>query len=75
MLKMCSDVWRTALCCCLILTLQACGTSVEKLDDHDLRQKVFDCENASDPTTVDVQACKNYRRECERRKNAGHYVC
>lgn len=75
MLKKCSDIWRIGVMVCLVPGLLACGNSVEKLDDHDLRQKVYDCENASDPTTVDVQACKNYRRECERRKKAGHYVC
>lgn len=67
--------WQKSLAACVVLLLVACGNSIEKMDDHDLRQKVYECENAQDPTTVDVQACRNYRRECERRKSAGHYVC
>jgi hypothetical protein len=70
-----SDSWQKSLAACVVLILAACGSSIEKMDDHDLRQKVYECENASDPTTVDVQSCRNYRRECERRKSAGHYVC
>ncbi len=54
----------------LVITIlvTGCDKEIEKVSDIELRAKWRDCERTRDPGTGMVFACKNYKKECERRK-------
>ena len=57
------------------IALTACESKWEKMPDHELAAKSAECYNMTDPAPAMIQACKNYQRECERRRSEGIYAC
>jgi hypothetical protein len=55
--------------------LSACESKWEKMPDDELAAKYSECFDVSDPGAAMIQVCKNYKRECERRRENGIYVC
>jgi hypothetical protein len=57
------------------LFMSACESKWEKMPDDELAAKASECLNMNDPAPAMIQVCKNYKRECERRRKTGKYVC
>ena len=57
------------------IALTACESKWEKMPDDELAMKSSKCLGVSDPAPAMIQVCKNYARECERRREEGIYVC
>jgi len=57
------------------ILLLGCGNEITRLSDDELRAKIQDCDYAVDLTTLELQACNNYHRECKRRLDEGRFVC
>lgn len=55
--------------------ITACESKWEKMPDDELAMKSSECLGVSDPAPAMIQVCKNYKRECERRREEGIYVC
>ncbi|MEE8058958.1 MAG: hypothetical protein V3T17_14150 [Pseudomonadales bacterium] len=55
--------------------LTACESKWEKMPDDILAAKDSECRNNNDQAAAMIQVCKNYKRECERRRSIGVYVC
>ena len=55
--------------------LSACESKWEKMPDDELAAKNAECYTIDDPAAAMIQVCKNYKRECERRRSEGIYVC
>ncbi len=71
-----SRLFKSLLVLTLSLLLFACGNSISRLSDAELRSKVQGCDYAVNLNTADYQVCENYRRECKRRlKSEGRFVC
>lgn len=60
---------------CSIIFVTACESKWEKMPDDELAVKNSECYGTSDPSAAMLQACKNYKRECERRRAEGIYAC
>ncbi len=58
-----------------LVFLSACESKWEKMPDDELAAKNSDCYGMNDPAPAMIQVCKNYKRECERRRAQGVYVC
>ena len=59
----------------VLMTLTACeGGAIMKMPDKELRAKMSECRSFRNPSSVKAQACANYKRECERRREE-RYVC
>ena len=58
-----------------LLLVCGCESKWEKMPDHELAQKASECMNMNAPGPAQIQICKNYQRECERRRKMGIYVC
>jgi len=58
-----------------VICLAACNSKWEKLPDDVLADKASECASDSNPSTATLQVCKNYMRECERRREKNIYVC
>ncbi len=58
-----------------LVFLAACESKWEKMPDDELAAKSSECHNMNDPAPAMIQVCKNYERECERRRSEGIYVC
>jgi|TARA_B110000977_G_scaffold137093_1_gene174122 hypothetical protein len=59
----------------VLVVLTACESKWEKMPDDDLVNKSSECLNISDPGAAMIQVCKNIKRECERRRKIGVYLC
>ena len=59
---------------CLALLL-GCENKWTKMPDDELAAKSAECLNMNDPAPAMIQVCKNYERECKRRRDNGIYVC
>ena len=55
--------------------LAGCESKWEKMPDDELAAKNSDCYGMNDPAPAMIQVCKNYKRECERRRSQGIYAC
>lgn len=55
--------------------LSACENKWENMPDSELAAKSMECFNMNAPAPAMIQVCKNYKRECERRREQGIYVC
>ena len=55
--------------------LSACESKWESMPDDELAAKNSDCYGIDDPAPAMIQVCKNYKRECERRRTQGIYAC
>ncbi|MFT7129850.1 MAG: hypothetical protein ACI89U_001968 [Gammaproteobacteria bacterium] len=58
----------------LAIVLSGCDNKWENMPDDELAAKSTDCYGDSLSTAM-IQVCKNYERECERRRSTGVYVC
>lgn len=58
-----------------VVFLSACESKWEKMPNDELAAKSVECFNLIDPAPAMIQVCKNYKRECERRREKGIYVC
>lgn len=58
-----------------VVLLTACESKWEKMPDDELVNKSSECLNVSDPGAAMIQVCKNIKRECERRREIGIYLC
>ena len=57
------------------IVLSGCDSKWEKIPDHALAEKQAECLAIDDPAAAMIQVCKNYQRECERRRENGIYAC
>ena len=72
--KTCS--WIQRLVVMTAVFLAACGESKwEAMADDELAAKSSECQSIDDPGPAMIQVCKNYSRECERRRDLGFYIC
>jgi hypothetical protein len=55
--------------------LSACESKWESMPDDELAAKNSECFGIDDPAPAMIQVCKNYKRECERRRTQGIYAC
>lgn len=58
-----------------LVFFSACESKWEKMSDHELAEKATECLYMNSPGPAQIQVCKNYQRECERRREKGIYVC
>ena len=58
-----------------VVFLAACESKWEKMPDDELAAKAAECQSISELSTAMAQVCKNYARECERRRKEGFYIC
>ncbi len=70
-----SAAWLKPLLLGALLLAGACESKWEKIPDHELAEKAAECRNMNAPGPAQIQVCKNYKRECERRRENGIYVC
>ena len=69
-------LWAGAKLMAPALLLSACDMGpMAKMPDGELRQKMAECRTMRNPSTVKAQACANYQRECENRRDDGRFVC
>ena len=59
----------------MFIVLAGCESKWEKMSDHELAEKAAECLYMNSPGPAQIQVCKNYQRECERRRKKGIYVC
>jgi hypothetical protein len=55
--------------------LAACDSKWKQMPNDQLAAKSVECYNMNDPAPAMIQVCKNYKRECERRRENGIFVC
>lgn len=59
-----------------LLLLVGCGNGqFSSMSDKELRQRDYRCKMMANPSTAEIQVCKNIRRECKRRAESGNYAC
>jgi len=59
-----------------LAVLGGCGKSeLEKLTDTELQDRMYECQTTVDQSPGMAISCDNYRRECERRREEGRFVC
>ncbi len=67
--------WIAASLTALALAASGCGNKLEGLSDEDLQDKAYACSRESKPSPGAAIACDNYRKECQRRRQLGRFVC
>lgn len=55
--------------------LVACDSKWSKMPDDELAVKSSECAAEVSKSSARIQVCKNYERECSRRRDQGAYVC
>lgn len=68
-------VTRLILSLIVLIEIAGCSSKLAELSADELRDRIYECEKTAEPGPGLAIACDNYRRECERRRNAGQYVC
>ena len=58
-----------------LVLITACESKWQKMPDDQLAAKSAECASIADPSSAMIQVCKNYQRECERRRKNNIYVC
>ncbi len=53
----------------------ACSNKWESMPDEVLAAKSAECMSMNSPAAAMIQVCKNYERECLRRRESGVYIC
>lgn len=64
--------WGLALA---LFTLTACSNEFSDIPDEELADKAYACRTTTEQSPGFAITCDNYKRECERRREAGKYVC
>jgi hypothetical protein len=67
--------WLQVLMVMTAVFLTACENKWEQIPDDQLAAKASECASEDDPSSAMIQVCKNYARECERRRELGFYIC
>ena len=52
-----------------------CSSPFEEMPDNELADKVYACSASTDQSPGFAIRCDNLRRECQRRRDEGKYVC
>ncbi|MEQ8783474.1 MAG: hypothetical protein RIE06_27745 [Roseibium album] len=55
--------------------LSACESRLAGLSDTDLQDRMYECNTTVDQSPGMAISCDNYRRECQRRRDEGRFVC
>ena len=58
-----------------IFILAGCNNEAAKIPDNELADNIYACRTAVDQSPGFAIRCDNYKRECERRREEGRYVC
>lgn len=61
-----------ALCA---LGLAGCEGRLARLSDADLQDRMYQCNVTLEQSPGFAISCDNYRRECQRRRDQGRFVC
>ncbi|NJN51300.1 MAG: hypothetical protein HC809_05490 [Gammaproteobacteria bacterium] len=67
--------WKLVVLPILALCISACGSKLEALGDEELQDKAYGCSREHNPSPGAAIACDNYRKECQRRREQGRFVC
>ncbi len=59
----------------IFMGMAGCGNELEALSDSQLQDRSYQCAQATEQTPGQAISCDNYRRECQRRRDLGRYVC
>lgn len=59
---------------CLSL-LGGCSNKLAGMPDNELQDKSYACKQATEQSPGFAISCDNYQRECERRREAGRFLC
>ncbi|MEZ5561157.1 MAG: hypothetical protein R3E86_21765 [Pseudomonadales bacterium] len=59
----------------VMLLLGACESKLASLTDAELQDRIYQCSINQDQSPGFAISCDNYRRECQRRRDSGRYVC
>lgn len=59
----------------LTLLLAACTSPFEDMPDNELADKVYACTTSTEQSPGFAIRCDNYKKECQRRRDEGKYVC
>jgi hypothetical protein len=55
--------------------LSACESKLASLTDAELQDRIYQCQTTTEQSPGFAISCDNYRRECERRREQGRFVC
>lgn len=66
---------RVACLCFGLLVSSGCEGKLAGMSDTTLQDKMHECNTQTSQSPGFAISCDNYRRECERRREAGRYVC
>ena len=55
--------------------LSGCGSKLADVSDNELADQMHACRTDQDPSPGRAIACDNYKRECDRRRKEGRFVC
>lgn len=58
-----------------MLSLAACEGKLAQLTDTELQDRMYECNTTTEQSPGMAISCDNYRRECQRRRDQGRYVC
>lgn len=58
-----------------VIGLSGCESELAKIPDKTLQDRVYECTQTLDQSPGFAIRCDNYRRECRRRREEGHFVC
>lgn len=76
MMNRCRTRRATAVLLACMAVLGGCGKNeLEKLSDSELQDRMYECQTTVDQSPGMAISCDNYRRECQRRREEGRFVC
>ncbi len=59
-----------------LIVLGGCSKNkLEELSDNELQDRMYECNTTVDQSPGMAISCDNYRRECQRRREEGRFVC
>lgn len=67
--------WRPVLLLAAAAGLAACESKLAGLSDTELQDRMYECNTTVDQAPGMAISCDNYRRECQRRREEGRFVC
>lgn len=59
----------------MAFSIAGCEGKLAGLTDSELQDRIYECNAAQSQSPGFAISCDNYRRECERRRDEGRYVC
>ncbi len=66
---------RSALLLVGAAALSGCESKLAGLSDNELQDRMYECTTTVDQAPGMAISCDNYRRECQRRREEGRFVC